>query len=79
MLKSALVFWKKFKYCYFFIDEENKKVNEIKLFNNEMLKDEDVNFFATKKDLSKINRLLNWSNFILSVISYYGAVNFRNW
>ena len=79
MLKSALVFWKKFKYCYFFIDEENKKVNEIKLFNNEMLKDEDVNFFATKKDLSKINRLLNWSNFILSVISYYGAVNIRNW
>ena len=52
-------FLKEFGYCYFFIDEENNKVKEIKLLNKEMLKDEGVNCLATKKNLSKINSLLN--------------------
>ena len=52
-------FLKEFGYYYFFIDEKNNKVNEIKLFNKEMLKDEGVNYLATKKDLSEINILLN--------------------
>jgi FkbM family methyltransferase len=52
-------FLKEFGYCYFLINEKNNEVHEIKLINKEMLKDEGVNYLATKKNISEINSLLN--------------------
>ena len=51
-------FLKKFNYNYFLIDEINIKVNEINAIDIKMLKNEGVNYLATKKNISEINNIL---------------------
>lgn len=52
-------FLKKFNYNYFLIDETDIIVNEISAFDKKMLKNEGVNYIATKKNISEINSILN--------------------